>query len=416
MKEIFYCIQKFAYERFFLKSLITEKEISQDFFKGLKVPHNFDGFGLLVVINHAGPTGISKSYDFLYKPIQEFLAALYLTRLEPIKLVEVLSETFGNKDYEMVWVYYAGITNLKQVPLGDILAKCKLVLPQQLSIILPAKSIKDTIIAWKQCHSYYTDMINDKFNLEFLLSLILCCYEAQNSEACRDIANHLYTDKVCRLEIPPNHATPYLLLAMSYFIACSGKMWSLRCNTDIHSSIQLLAKHINDPDNHHQCYTDATNCLWVFCCVLAASDIDAYCDIIKSQSSLQWIHMLPGSYLGDSGTAKLCECLYGDSNVMKVEIDDCNIGGEGLRCIGHLLIANKKILYVDLRNNKFTFNDVMEFLQQLKNQLHLQILLFDKNYCENVEVCGLLEDINLLRAKHNAIPLRIVNQGTAVLR
>ena len=102
MKEIFYCIQKFAYERFFLKSLITEKEISQDFFKGLKVPHNFDGFGLIVVINHAGPTGISKIYDFLYKPIQEFLAALYLTQLEPIKLVEILSETFGNKEYEMV--------------------------------------------------------------------------------------------------------------------------------------------------------------------------------------------------------------------------------------------------------------------------------------------------------------------------
>ena len=97
----------------------------------------------------------------------------------------------------------------------------KMTLQQQPSILLPAKSISDLIKTWKYCHSYYEDIISN-YSIEFLVMLILCCYEAKNSEACRDIADHLYTDKVCRFEIPPNHATPYLLLAVSYFISHSG--------------------------------------------------------------------------------------------------------------------------------------------------------------------------------------------------
>jgi len=41
--------------------------------------HNFDGLGLFTISNVNSLTGLSKSYDFVYRPIQELLAALYLT-------------------------------------------------------------------------------------------------------------------------------------------------------------------------------------------------------------------------------------------------------------------------------------------------------------------------------------------------
>ena len=124
--------------------------------------------------------------------------------------------------------------------------------------------------------------------------------------------------------------------------------------------------------------------------------------------------MLPGSYLGDDGTHKLCQCFNSGSQVIKIEIDDCHIGKDGLRSIAHMLSINQRILYIDLRKNKFAMDDVKEFLKHdIKN---VQILLLDKVYCENSEIRGLLRDINQIRADNNAVPLNISNQGTKLQR
>ena len=395
MQKIFYSMQKCAYARLFCDSWkpFTNEEISQYF---APVPKNFDGLGLFNIRNIKKAIGVSKVYDFRFKLIQELLAALYLIQLNEDDLIKELSEIFGKKDYEMVQIFFAGLTDLKQVPIEKLLVKHKVILLHQSPINLPAPSHYELVKLWKQCKASYEDNIKKNSHEQLLLSLILCCYEAKNSEACRVIANHFYADNVCRLDIPPIHATPYLFLAVSYFICCSGKSWSLRCNNA--DSVSLLFKHINFP-HQNLYYSESMSHLWVFCCVVTSSEITDYCSAIKSQSSLQWIHLLPGSCLGDDGTSKLCDCLDFDSQVIRVEIDGCEIGSEGLQRIGRLLIVNKKILYIDLRKNKFTLDDVKEFLRYIKNQRNLQILLLDKDYCENSEINALLEDINLNRAQ-----------------
>ena len=401
MQAIFYGMQKCAYERFFYDSCrpFTTEEISQYFYNCTPVPQNFDGLGLFSVRNISGTIGVSKVYDFRFKLIQELLAALYLIRLNEDDLIKELSETFGKKDYEMVQIFYAGLTDLKRVPIEKLLIKHKMTYPHQCSISVPAKSHNELVTLWKQCKDYYE--VNIKSNHEqILLSLILCCYEAKNSEACRVIANHFYVDDVCRLDIPPILATPYLLLAVSYFISCSGKSWSLRCNNAL--SISLLFNHINYPhQNIH--YSKSMSHLWVFCCIVTSSEIDTYCSAIKSQSTLQWIHLLPGSCLGDDGTSKLCDCLDDDSQVIKVEIDDCEIGSKGLQRIRQWLTVNTKILYIDLRNNKFELHHAIDFLYYIRSQPNLRIILLDKKYCEHSEIATLLQVINLNRTQHNAL-------------
>ena len=69
------------------------------------MPDNFDGLGLFTVNNTKDAWGVSKTYEFQYKPIQEFLSALYLTRLEKTDIIQEMLETFKSKECEMVWLF-----------------------------------------------------------------------------------------------------------------------------------------------------------------------------------------------------------------------------------------------------------------------------------------------------------------------
>ena len=395
MQSIFKALSKIAFEYLFHNKTFSDEEISDVF---SDVPSDFDGFGVLGMLSCEKVTGEGKDYFFLYKPIQELLAAIYLTTLTPQEQLRELREIFGNKAYEMVWVFYAGITTMHAISIDEIL-KEKLDLPQQhLNTDLPAKSLKHLIKAWENCHSYFMTM-SDKFSVDFLLTLMLCCYEAKNEKACKAIAAHVYPDVVCRIEIPPNRVTPYLLLAVSYFISHSGKLWSLRCEASIQSGVELLFKYITASN-----YLDESSInggIWVLCYVVKSSQIDAYCKAIKSQSSLQWIHLLNGSCLGDEGTIELCKHLTFDCPVIKAELEGCRIGGEGLKSIAHMLNINRKILHIDLRKNCFSLNDVQEFLLSIKKQLYLKCLLLDKDFCENPEIISILKELNSIRKKNN---------------
>ena len=406
MQKVFNVLTKYAFEYLFHHKPFSEEELSEALFDSSDIPWDFDGFGMFEVQHTERVTGESKGYSFLYQPIQELLAALYLTTLQPQEQLVELKEIFGNKAYEMVWVFYAGITELRYVAIDEILKEsCNLSQKQSQSVIqVPAKNLKDLILTWEHCHSHFMPMTtSDRLSVGFLLTLMLCCYEARNQNACRIIATHVYPDLVCRIEIPPNHVTPYLLLAVSYFISHSGKMWSLRCDASIQSGVELLCKYITD--SYDKSLDNGS--LWVWCFVVKSSQIDAYCKAIKSQQSLQWIHLLNGSCLGDEGTIKLCECLTPDCPIIKVELENCKIGSNGLKSIGRMLNINGKILHIDLRKNCFLPNDVLEFLHNIKNQMNLEYLLLDKEFIENPKISSILEEIKSIRKTNNAKDLTI---------
>ena len=406
MQEIFNMLRKYAFEYLFHHKPFSEEEISYELFNSSDIPWDFDGLGLFKIYHTEKLTGESKGYLFLHKPIQELLAVLYLITLQPQEQLVELKEIFGNKAYEMVWVFYAGMTSLRNI--DEIL---KQYLPQKYSqpiTQVPVKTLRDLVEAWKHCHSHFMPMTtSNRFSAEFLLTLMLCCYEARNEKACKTIAAYVYPDLVCRIEIPPNCVTPYLLLAVSYFISHSGKMWSLRCDASIQSGVELLCKYIVDSKSANGQSSNNHGGLWVWCFVVKFSQIDAYCRAIKSQQSLQWIHLLNGSVLGDEGTAKLCECLTPDCAVIKVELENCKIGSKGLKSIGRMLKINGKILHIDLRKNFFSLDDVMQFLHDIENQMCLEYLLLDKKFIENPKVSSVLEKIKSIREMKNAKDLTI---------
>ena len=168
-----------------------------------------------------------------------------------------------------------------------------------------------------------------------------CCYEAKNPQACKTIAEHFYPNNLCRIEIPGNRITPYMLLAVSYFIAHSGKMWSVRCVASVPGGVELLNTYMNNRELYAS-HNETAGGLWVWCLVVKPIDMKNFLKEIVGQSFLQWIHFLNGSHLGSDATAKLCECLKFNSQVMILELKCCGIGSDGLQSIAAMLYVNHK--------------------------------------------------------------------------
>ena len=74
-----------------------------------------NGFGLLQVVEYAGRTSKSLSFNFIHLSIQEFLAAHHVTTLPPSKELSILQKNFWNNPvyFNMFDIYFA-LTNGQQ--------------------------------------------------------------------------------------------------------------------------------------------------------------------------------------------------------------------------------------------------------------------------------------------------------------
>ena len=367
----------------------------------------FDGMGLLRTKRKRMFTGDVLYYNYHYAIIQEFLCAVYLTNLEVNKQKQSLKAIFGDASYEMVWIFHAGFTGMKRIDIESVLpAIDKSILPDAK---LPAQTCTILVEYWKDTYKHYVKMVkNPALSDGFLLTLMQCCYEAKNPQACKTIAEHFYPNNLCRIEIPANRITPYMLLVVSYFIAHSGKMWSIRCVASVPGGVELLNTYMN---NRELCASDNETAggLWVWCLVVKPIDMKNFLKAIVRQPFLQWIHLLNGSHLGNDATAKLCECLKFNSQVTILELKCCGIGSDGLQSIAAMLYVNRKILLIDLRENPFQSEDVKKFLLSVKDTTVLEYLLVDRQHVDYADVMEVLQEINLNRSIKGATVLIIDN-------
>ena len=74
-----------------------------------------NGFGLLQVVEYAGRTSKSLSFNFIHLSIQEFLAAHHVTTLPPSKELSILQKNFWNNPvYFNMFDIYVALTNGQQ--------------------------------------------------------------------------------------------------------------------------------------------------------------------------------------------------------------------------------------------------------------------------------------------------------------
>ena len=101
--------------------------------------------------------------------------------------------------------------------------------------------------------------------------------------------------------------------------------------------------------------------------------------------------------------------------MMKVEIKNCKIDSIGLKSIVDMLNINRNILHIDLRKNCFSLHDTVTFLNNIKNQMHLEYLLLDQEFCQNSEVISMLKELNSIRRTKNTKELMLSYVSTTSL-
>ncbi len=89
-------------------TLVEIKEVCPDMDMGI----NFNGYGLLQAVEYAERTSERLSFNFIHFCIQEFLAAHYVTTLQPKKELSILQDNFWNNPaYFNMFEIYVALTN-----------------------------------------------------------------------------------------------------------------------------------------------------------------------------------------------------------------------------------------------------------------------------------------------------------------
>ena len=171
-----------------------------DLEKGLdiKVPPNFDGYGLLTSIPYDDGVGDSCLYQFCHLTVQEYLAAWYISVELGHKETQMLFDEkrfdFNARKYHVVWKFFSGLTKL-----------C-------------SKSAQEAIISKTRIKS------NDDVML-----LLHCIYEAGDPNVCAAAATHLCQE----LHVDNKQLNAVDCLCIAYMLANTGGKWTLNmrgCN------------------------------------------------------------------------------------------------------------------------------------------------------------------------------------------
>ena len=74
------------------------------------ISSNWNGLGLLKAVQYSTANMGYVTFHFLHFPIQEYMAALYISTLSDKKQIKLLKETFWQHRYYNTWIMYVGIT------------------------------------------------------------------------------------------------------------------------------------------------------------------------------------------------------------------------------------------------------------------------------------------------------------------
>ena len=397
LKEILYRLGKLAYENLHNDQLIFScDKVSEIVFGGEDVPIDFDGMCLLEVHDTELDIGIIKNYNFLHKSIQELLAAIYLMHLENIQQEKELKEIFGNMKFEMVWLFYTGLTKFKQLCVKNTFPN--------LSYALYTPTVKSKSLEMFTCYKKFDSVfygcchycnnlhLQEIISREFFITLVLCCYEAKCPMLCNKICSHFYPNNTCFVYIPHSAATQQTMIALSYFVAHSNKNCALQFLAPVPDGLGLLYSYLKNPK-------EVCGRLWRLFYSMSIRNIDGLLTLVQSQCYLQSL-TLPYSTFSHDDIINLCHILRYNQTILKLDLTGCGITKKELDIIGELLIVNKILQYLSMTKNQFSALDLIAFVRSLQNNSMLQELRVDvkhhQKFCQNVTEQKMSMDNNVL--------------------
>ena len=334
------------------------------------IPLDYDGMGLLQVDNHMLNRDSYKTYNFIHRTCQEFLAAWHMTKLPDQKH---FIENLQLEHFEMVLVFFAGLTGFKLFDSAEFSLlvgkhKTSRFEIKMMNILIKAL-VKDNTFKSMVIREGTVDIYSQENNQHRLLVLVACCAEAKNPAACIALSNsELFHRDNCFVNIPDSAVTSHLLTSLSYCIAHSGKDWIVRCDKVLSNyDIINLQKHLIDLNETSGNLIDLkakTN----------KTAINYFVTFFQPHFTL---HHLDLSYsdFDDDCVIILCEAVKLNCSVIVLDLPNCGISSKGVIAIAGMLQVNNTLKFIDLEDNKFSSDDLVEVLVIMKNNTTLRVIV-----------------------------------------
>ena len=368
-----------------------EDDVKRFCFMNGALPLDFDGMGLLQVENDILTKSTYKTYHFLHRTVQEFLAAWYLSQQLQQMQGEHLIKIFDDNTFEMVWVFYAGITGFKSIEIKSILSD---IIPVEKALearlinkyievgsklLVKSRNAPRNVLMSGKAKDYHKIAVSKFVTNEFLLVLIACCAEAQNPAACQALSNsRLFYEEACYIKIPETSVTPQVLSSLSYCITCSGKQWIVEC-----------LSYLQDEDilNLHKYFGSGniSGKLTTLFTYTSKYQIGFFMMLIQSHCGLSHLDISFSTPFDDDCTILLAETLKHNAHLIILGLRGCNVSSTGMCAIAEMLLSNNTLEWLDLEQNPFTTTDLMQVLEMIKgNNTSLSLMevddaLVDKN-------------------------------------
>ena len=377
---------------------------------------SFDGMGLLQVTNHCYYESSAKTYEFIHKTIQELLASWFLSE-QPIWYQErELRKMFNKSEFEMVWLFYAGLTKFKTVTFAKLLPRSYFhrfyyhSLSYLILFGLPhmfrfagVKEILSDYFSRKQ----YSSGISKVITREFQITLVAAVMEAQNPKFCKEMCNsYLFYGNSCWFYILDSDITPQTLLSLSYCIAHSEKKWMIQCKILDTYGTENLLKYLTRSNN-------AENSIYTFNVTCSQSQIHGIIEVVRTQHCLQWLILSRCEQVDDDFINDLTNALAQNSCVKMLHLLGCKLNHTCVRAIANMLKTNKTLEWIGLKQNldHMTENDVVIMLLAIRNSPNktIYMLMLDKVFHESTRVQIELQKINEKRQENKKLCLTTID-------
>ena len=360
--------------------------------KGYGIDANkMSGLGLLLIAPSTSVYGREKSYNFLHLTLQEFCAAVYISKLPSVDQLECFNKFKFNENFKMIWRFYSGITGLGN---KDILHH---MLPSKLSLVYSHYRVRKTI------------------------ELLHCIYEAENDIVCQLVGSHFDGNIfLCEYKMDLMDCT-----AVGYLLEQYREVKQVNCRdcyidddcfrilvNSLLSRTGNYSSHLQLDFNRHRLTRDKSSSLVA---LLLSSNLPiitldmggryyfsietTLCNSMHHNTTLKELYLntsgldtehmqLLGQALSNSNTLSVLD--IGSSNIgpngcqhlsdvrntsLSVLIMSYNnIGVDGIDYICELLHHNKSIRSIDLGGNHIKDDDVNKLVKCLKCNTILQQL------------------------------------------
>ncbi|XP_065916440.1 protein NLRC3-like isoform X1 [Dysidea avara] len=363
----------------------------------------FDGMGLLQITNHRHFESYSKTYEFIHRTLQELLAAWYLSCQPKSFQLKQLQSIFDQKELEMVWIFYAGLTKFTNASFKDILSANRVLrinlLGYKIVNVLLLSFASKVFLSYRFrgtciCKAierqyggiHYSSGVSHYISREFQCTLIAAVMEAQNPELCRNICDsHLFYGDTCWFSVPGSAATPQILSALSYCIAHSGKKWIVQCKMLDSSQADNLLKYLvcekapcNKCGECVACNINPKGSIYVLDIHSGHNQVDGSLKLLQPQINLQWLILSFCTSVNDEFVLELAKVLAGNTSLKKLHLTGCNVTSNGIKVISHMLKKNKTLSWIGLADNvsKLNEKDIAFLLKEIRDHNNTVNMIF----------------------------------------